>query len=197
MKTTILISLLSITAFGSYAQSQEMDAMKRLLVHEKAKEIYCETNGNMGAKTLMPYKTNYSIVHAAYPDAPANAVPARPSVPYFALQEPPCYKYTDKNGREIMECPGASFTPRRCDMTATAINENQVNGNIDVHGEKSYSGYYHSVQAVYPEAPANAVPAWPTAAYTELKDPPCYKYTNKRGVEVKECPGARFEPEHR
>lgn len=197
MKTILIILLFGLAAIGAIAQQYEGDeATKRKMIHEKAVAIYCRTNGNMGSTTLMPYKSSYSIVHAAYPDAPANAVPARPSGTYMALQEPPCYKYINTSGREVMECPGARFTPPQCSNTATAMSEIRANGN-NVSSERSFSGYYPALQNVYPQAPKNAVAAWPETPYKEAKNPPCYKYVNKRGLEVTECPGAYFEPENK
>lgn len=196
MKTILITTLLCVSAAGFAQQYHGDDATKRQQIHDRAIAIYCETNGNMGSATHMRYKTNYSIVHAAYPDAPANAVPAKPSVTYTALQEPPCYKYTNSRGREIMECPGARFSPPQCNNTVTALNEIKANGNT-IGSEGSYSGYYPGLHNLYPQAPANAVAAWPTTPYTAVHNPPCYKYINKRGLEVTECPGAYFEPEHR
>ena len=193
MKQTIIISLLSLSAIGSFAQSQEMEATQRMLIHERAKAVFCATNGNMGPATIMHYNTNYSNVHATYPDAPVNAVPAKPSGNYVALQDPPCYKYKNANGREVTECPGASATGKPCELK---ISGTQSNGNLQYSRENTYMGYYNNLQAIYPEAPKNAVAAWPTTPYAELQNPPCYKYINKRGLEVTECPGAQFEPEH-
>jgi len=191
MKTTLIISLLSLSAISSYAQSMDEETTERQMIHERAMAIYRETNGNMGPETIMHYKTNYSNVHAAYPDAPANAVPATPSGSYVATEYPPCYKYKNDKGREIKECPGASFTNNG---TGREIN---ADGTIEYRNEKSYTGNYPDLHSVYPQAPANAVPARPSTPYTEMQDPPCYKYTNKRGLEVTECPGAQFAPEHR
>lgn len=196
MKTSLIISLLCFSALSSYAQSNDNEATERKKIHERAVAIYCETNGNMGSDARMNFKSNYSIVHATYPDAPANAVPAKPSTPYVAVQDPPCYKYKNKNGREVMECPGAKFTPSHCENPEIAENVIRENGNINVSKGNTYLGYYPDLHSLYPQAPANAVPAWPTYPYTQLQNPPCYKYINKRGLEVKECPGARFEPEH-
>lgn len=192
MKITLIISALCLSAISSFAQNQD-EATKRRLVHEKALAIYCRTNGNMGAHTKMHYKTDYSNVHAAYPDAPVNAKPARPSGDYYAVQDPPCYRYKNASGREVTECPGARSGAPKCDAATLTMNENQTN----VRSERSFSGYYPNLHSLYPNAPANAVPAWPTTPYQELQNPPCYKYVNKRGLEVTECPGAYFEPEHR
>ena len=101
--------MLCLSAMGSYAQSLEDESAQRQAIHEKALEIYCRTNGNMGPEAKMHYKTNYSNVHAAYPDAPKNAVPAYPSGSYTALQDPPCYKYTNSSGKVVTECPGARY----------------------------------------------------------------------------------------
>jgi len=200
MKKTLIISLLCFTAIGSYAQSNTNDdnAAERQAIKERADAIYRETNGNMGPGTEMHYKSNYSDVHAAYPDAPANAVPAWPSSSsqYTALQDPPCYKYKDKKGVEVMECPGARFQPEGGAANETATTLDQSNGGFNVTRERSYTGNYPDLHAIYPQAPANAVPATPSGPYTELQDPPCYKYRNARGLEVMECPGAQFAPEH-
>jgi hypothetical protein len=197
MKTSLIISLLCLSAMGGYAQSVDDEATARQDIHNKALEIYCRTNGNMGPGTIMHYKTNYSNVHAAYPTAPANAVPAWPSGSYTALQEPPCYKYKNSEGKWVTTCPGASFAPPQCQTPEAALNQIEQNGNLNVKAEKSYTGNYPDLHSVYPQAPANAVPAWPSGEYTQLKDPPCYEYTNKRGLKVTECPGAQFEPEHK
>ena len=201
MKTTILVSVLCLSAMGSYAQSQDNsdNTAEKQAIKERAISIYEQTNGNMGPGTRMHYKSTYSNIHAAYPDAPANAVPATPSAPYVALQDPPCYKYKTKRGLEVMECPGARFLPDgKTNSIGDNATEEQTAGNISVNRERTYLGYYGSVHALYPEAPKNAVPAWPSAStdYEALQDPPCYKYINKRGLEVMECPGARFAPEH-
>ena len=93
MKTTILISLLCFSAMGSYAQSNPATDEKSVelqVTKDSALTIYQKTNGDMGPGTKMRYESNYSTVHAAYPDAPANAVPAKPSGDYVALQDPPC-----------------------------------------------------------------------------------------------------------
>lgn len=197
MKAILITSLLGLAAIGAIAQQYEGDeATRRQIIHEKAVAIYCRTNGNMGPGTHMPFKSSYSVVHAAYPDAPANAVPARPEGEYTALQEPPCYKYLNARGREIMECPGARFTRPQCSNTATAMSEIRANGN-NVSSERSFSGYYPALHSVYPQAPKSAVAAWPQTPYREVKNPPCYKYVNRKGLEVTECPGAYFEPEHK
>ena len=188
--------MLCLSAMGSFAQSLEDEAAQRQAIHEKALEIYCRTNGNMGPEAKMHYKTNYSNVHAAYPEAPANAVPAYPSGPYTALQDPPCYKYTNSNGKVVTECPGARYGSPNCANPQAAMTTIQENGNMTFNSEKSFSGYYPRLHNIYPNAPANAQPAWPSTEYTPLQDPPCYKYINKRGLEVMECPGAQFEPEH-
>ena len=197
MKTSLIISVFCFSAWGCYVQLQDNEVAERQQIHDRALAVYCETNGNMGPDAIMHYKTNYSNVHAAYPNAPSNAVPAEPSVPYFALQEPACYTYKDKDGQEMMTCPGASFEPRHCENPEAAMNTlTEENGNIGAQGERSYTGYYPDLHTLYPDAPANAVPTWPSSPYTELKDPPCYMYKNKRGLMVTECPGAQFEPEH-
>lgn len=180
--------MLCFAATGSYGQTADIEAAKREEIHNRAKAIYRATNGNMPG-TQMHYKTNYSNVHALYPDAPANAVPAYPGGSYVALQTIPCYKYKGGGGREIMACPGAQFT----DGSYTEITGGD---NIELRTEKSFTGNYPTLHGIYPDAPANAVPAWPSSPYKELKNPPCYKYINKRGLEVTECPGAQFEPEH-
>jgi len=195
MKTTLIISLLCLSGLGAYAQSTDDEAAQRKQIQEQALTIYCETNGNMPGAT-MHYKTNYSNVHAAYPDAPLSAVPVWPSGNYTALQEPPCYKYKNSEGKWITECPGARFTPPQCTDPEAAMNEIHANGSLNVNVESSFTGNYPDLRSVYPQAPANAVPAWPSSPYTELKNPPCYEYTNKRGLKVTECPGAQFEPEH-
>ena len=193
MKPIIIISLLCLSAAGSYAQSND-NTTDRQAIKERATAIYERTNGNMGAVTQMHYNSTYSNVHALYPDAPANAVPATPSSPYVALQNPPCYKYKNSRGLEVMECPGARFLPDGNATEATVTNE--PSGNLSVQKEGTYLGYYNNIHSLYPQAPANAVAAYPTGPYTELQNPPCYSYTNKRGLKVMECPGARFEPEH-
>jgi hypothetical protein len=195
MKKLMIISLLSLSALGSYAQSfNDDDAAKRRSVHEKALEVFCKTNGNMGLHTHMVYNTNYSKVHHAYPDAPMNAVPAWPSGNYTALQYPPCYTYKDSRGKSFTVCPGASFGPRQCGTAEAAQNQIEQN-NIGAQSESSFTGNYPDLRNIYPEAPVNAVPAWPKSSYKELKNPPCYKYINKRGLEVTECPGAQFDAE--
>jgi hypothetical protein len=132
---------------------------------------------------------------SSFAQMPANAVPAYPKTPYVQLQDPPCYKYINKHGLEIMECPGARFLPEhstaRQDTRSRNVTE-EANGNLRVESRNTYMGY----QSRYPAMPANAVPAYPTSPYVQLQDPPCYKYVNKRGIEIMECPGARFLPEH-
>ncbi len=193
-----MISLLCCYFTAGYAQVNDVQSAERQQVRERAQAIYQQTHGNMGASARMNYKSSYSQVHAAYPDAPANAVPAYPSAgDYTALQDPPCYRYKNTRGHEVMECPGARFAPEQSATTESSVAVNdQSNGNWNVNQEKTFLGYYPDVRSLYPQAPANAVPAWPKSAYTELKNPPCYEYKNKRGLTVMECPGAQFEPEH-
>jgi hypothetical protein len=57
---------------------------------------------------LSNYSNTYTIKNARIP---ANAVPAYPTTPYIQLQNPPCYKYTKRNGLKIMECNGVIFPP--------------------------------------------------------------------------------------
>jgi maleate cis-trans isomerase len=123
---------------------------------------------------------------------PANAKPVYPTTPYVQLQDPPCYTYINKRGLEIMECPGARFLPEHSTVQQqTPVVTEDALGNIKVESRNTYLGY----RKLYPEMPANAVPAYPTSPYVQLQDPPCYKYINKRGIEIMECPGARFLPE--
>jgi hypothetical protein len=207
MKPIIIASLFCLSAVGSYAQSNNTD--ERQAVHQRALKVYERTNGNMHHSN---WKTTNSDIQALYPEAPVNAVPATPSSPYVALQNPPCYKYVSRRGLKVMECPGARFLPEGESTDATARNLNRENtprvnrensfdlrennGNLDVQRQNTYMGYYNNLQSLYPEAPKNAVPAWPSSPHTEIMNPPCYSYTNKRGIKVMECPGARFEPEH-
>lgn len=196
MKKTLIVSLLCFTAWSGFAQSVDNnDDADRQQIHNRALSIYCETNGNMPGAT-MHYKTNYSNVHAAYPAAPADAVPAWPRGEYTALQNPPCYMYKDASGAWMETCPGARFTPPTCDNPQSALTEIQTNNGLDVNSENSFTGNYPDLHTVYPQAPANAVPAWPSTPYKAVQNPPCYKYINQMGLEVTECPGAQFEPEH-
>jgi hypothetical protein len=199
MKRTLIISLLCLSALGSYAQTADDETTDRQQIHERALAIYCKTNGNMGSGTIMRYKTDYSNVHAAFPDAPKDAKPATASGNYVAAN-PPCYRFKNSSGRFVTKCPNT--TSAKC-TNGKALNEDEISsnqGSLDGSSNfqhKSYSGNYPDLHSLYPQAPANAVPAWPASPYTELQNPPCYKYTNKRGLPVTECPGAQFPPEHR
>ena len=151
MKTAILVSMMCCSLMTGYAQTnnsttsidQNNDkATERQAIKERAEDIYQRTHGNMGKGTRMPFKTAYSRVHAAFPDAPANAVPAKPSGEYVALQDPPCYKYKNAKSHEVMECPGAQFGPENSPLTEPTVNVYENGNNLSVNRSRSYTGNY-------------------------------------------------------
>ena len=91
MKTTIIISLLSLAAFSANAQSATNTM-------ENSKHAVC--------------------MKAA--DMPANAKMVFPKTAYTPVQDPscpPCYEYTTKKGLKVMECPFLWFPPERSTPT--------------------------------------------------------------------------------
>ncbi len=158
MKTTIIISLLSLVSIGGYAQSQyttkDIPPLENngkivlvtpvfdkpfTVVSDPACYMYkrhgvvvlecpgvvftpekivreqnyvhaIQPNGNIWIESESAYSGNYPAPRPD-PDMPANAVPAKPSVPYVPSLDPPCYKYTDNHGREVMECHVLTFPP--------------------------------------------------------------------------------------
>src|SRR4051812_27762177 len=108
MKTLLITSLFCLSAWGSYAQSADDQSTERQQIHERALAVYCKTNGNMGANAAMHYKTDYSNVHAAFPDAPKNATPADPSGSHLAATNAPCYRFKNSNGRYVTKCPNTT-----------------------------------------------------------------------------------------
>ena len=130
--------------------------------------------------------------------------------PYTVTSEPACFMYKRPSGMEVMECPGIIFAPeQQVDAYLGNPARNSVSPeNIDVNNERVYTGNYPSVNnpvvnnysirytVKNSKIPANAVPAYPTTPYVQLQDPPCYKYTTRKGLKIMECNGAIFPPEH-
>src|ERR1700748_16388 len=93
------------------------------------------------------------------------------NAPCKMVADEPCTMYK-KNGEVVLNCPTLRYEPQE-------ICEQQ---------EGQYSGYYP--YKLDPAMPANAVPAMPVSTpYKLFKNPPCYEYTNKRGLVIMECHG--------
>ncbi len=124
------------------------------------------------------------------------AIPVTPAFdePFTVVTDNPCYAYK-RHGLVVLECPGVWFTPEKKTIQETTVTVVKPNGEIRVQTEGTYMGYYPKLKSD-PDMPANAVPAYPTSPYIPLYDPPCYTYKTKSGLEVMECHGLLFPPEH-
>jgi uncharacterized Zn-binding protein involved in type VI secretion len=184
MKKTFLISLLSIAALTTYAQSSENPG------------VTISKNG---------------AVCKQFPNMPANAYPVWPKGTYTPLEDPscpPCYEYTSKHGTLRMECPYLQFpaehsTAGNTDNTELApvtTARANANENVQYQAQSSYTGNY-PVCKQFPNMPANAHPVWPKGDYTPLEAqacPPCYEYKSKKtGIMIMECPYLRFPAERK
>ena len=171
MKTTLLISLISLASIGSYAQDQSA------------------ANNNATCKRY-PGMPAYAVP----------AWPKTPYIAKGDPECAPCYTYTTKHGLTVMECPGLWFLPEHRTATETAVNIwQQPNTNLNVQTENTYTGNYPITCKRDPNMPDNAVPAWPKSPYVSTQSPecaPCYTYTSKYGLEIMECPFLYFLPEH-
>ncbi len=123
------------------------------------------------------------------------------SEPFTIISEPACYMYK-RHGLVVLECPGVLFTsPASLASTESQAPPFVTTDNITTtERSRSFTGNYptrtNNVNIFLNPAriPSNAVPAWPSTPYVELSDPPCYRYTNKRGLKIMECPGLRLPP---
>ena len=104
-----------------------------------------------------------------------------------------------------MECPFANFIYDKKATAATSpvtVPSSVADNSADVTFERqgSYTGEYPKACKLDANMPANAKPAWPKSNYISLVSPqcaPCYTYTNKRGLDIMECPGLIFIPDVR
>ncbi|MCD6011575.1 MAG: hypothetical protein K0Q79_1437 [Flavipsychrobacter sp.] len=173
MKTALIITLLCIASISGYAQ---------------LKQYKYTTNDHPKLKA-------------------GQRIPLTPAFnqPFTVVKEPACYLYKTPKGLEVMECPGILFA--EAPSLGIVVNGRNDAGdravttdNANIRSERAYLGNYphrSALQKDIPrvEIPANATPAYPTTQYIQLTDPPCYTYTNKRGLEVMECHGALFPPQ--
>ena len=175
MKTALIISLLCVASFSSFAQ---------------LKQYKYTTNDHPKLKK-------------------GQRIPVTPafSEPFTVVEEPACYLYKSPRGLEVMDCPGVLFT--EAPSLGIVVNGRKnpspdrvvTTNNVDVHSERAYLGHYPGGSAIRRNIPnvnipSNATPAYPTTPYIQLTEPPCYTYINSRGLEIMECHGALFPPEH-
>jgi len=100
MKTTIIISLLSLASLTAGAQT--------------------------ATKTIT--SSNHAVCMKA-PDMPANAKLVFPKAAYTPVQDPscpPCYEYTTKRGLKVMECPFLWFPPEGGNSKVTPTTDEPV-----------------------------------------------------------------------
>lgn len=175
MKTALITSLLSIATLCSFAQ---------------LKQYKYTTNDHPKLKT-------------------GQRIPVTPAFkePFTVVEEPACYLYKSPRGIEVMDCPGVLFTEAPSlgivvnGRNNTTTDRVVTTNNADVRSERTYLGNYpggSNLHRAIPNVaiPSNATPAYPTTPYIQLTEPPCYTYINSRGLEVMECHGALFPPQH-
>lgn len=166
MKATILISILGLASLVSQAQTQPQFEYTT--------------------------KDNPPLVNNG------KAIPVAPAfdAPFKVVSDTPCYMYK-KNGVVVVNCPGVWFPPEVNDKSQNRQTRDDINENIDIQTSGSYLGYYPQSRNIDVKVPENATPAYPSGAYTPLtNEAPCYTYKTKKGLEVMECHGLWFPPEH-
>lgn len=174
MKTTIIISLLSLATLGAYAQSNQV----------------CPKPANMPKNAVMVYpKSAYTPV--GDPSCPPCYLYTRKS----GLQVMECpyawFKEGNDNNNQTVQTTRYSTQP-----TQATTAQTYTNGVISMESQRSYTGNYNYSQCAKDlRMPSGATPVYPKSAYVPTGNPdcpPCYEYTTKSGLKVMECPNLWF-----
>lgn len=176
MKTTILISLLSIASLGCFAQSSNPYQCKRL--------------PDMPASAAPAWPSSPYISKVDPHCAPCYTYTRKSGIEVMecpGLWFPP--EGANQETIDAWQQANVVNEPAAAEQSANAV---------EVQGTSSYTGNYPKVCKKDPNMPKGAVMVYPKSAYTPTQDPkcaPCYEYTRKSGIRVMECPYALFPPE--